>query len=113
MPENNEGMDLKTFVSTTMLEIVEGVEIAMKEAPAISKTAVISPGKKSDKRGRRQDVAFEVALTTQESAAKEGKLSLKVFGAGVGVGGDTSTENSTVSRVSFTVPIWMPYVEIE
>lgn len=113
MTETNDGMDLKTFVSTTILEIVGGVEIAMDKVHSVSNTAVIAPKKKQEERGRRQDVTFEVALTVQESSANKGNMSLKVLGAGIGGGKEISTENSTVSRVSFVVPIWMPYEEIE
>ena len=60
-----------------------------------------------------QKVEFDVALTVSNTADASGKAGIKVFSVELGGGGSIAHEQSTVSRVKFTVPIVPPAQSME
>jgi len=108
-------MELKEFIKTTLVDIVEGIELAQNELK--SKNCVINPAERKDTRKRKatgsadayigdtKEVEFEVALSQIDSA--EGKFGLGVWFANIGAGGQTKTDeqNSSVTNIKFSVPI--------
>jgi hypothetical protein len=110
-------MELKEFISNTLIQIVDGVKEAKEKCevgnninPKISRI-----GGDISKRSTRTDdfkvvqhVSFDVALTVEETeGSKEG---VGVFIAAIGLGKENaeSTQSSSVSRIKFEVPITLP-----
>jgi len=106
-------VNVREFVSETLGQIFQGV----RDAGAVAKEtggAVISveynkEGDRSKSRDGRPviDVAFDVALTVETTGG--GKGNITVFGVGVEAG--AGRQDTTVSRVQFSVPIVMPASE--
>ncbi|MBU0719056.1 MAG: hypothetical protein KJ749_12465 [Planctomycetes bacterium] len=116
-------MDLQEFVSTSLRQIVDGVNEAKEYAAKLGASVNASgdiinvPGITGRTLFRKtrdnnyqfaQDVGFDVALTTIEEQQKGGGAKLSVLS--LSLGGDASSErtNSSVSRVKFTVPVFLP-----
>lgn len=116
-------MDLKEFVAESLRQIMDGVTEAKTHGSKIG--AIVNPhgsiGKfvnlpqgalyRVDKAKGCQyahDISFDVAVTTiEESHTKGGaKLAVAVFSASGGKQSDLT--NSCVSRVQFTVPVFLP-----
>jgi len=87
-------MELKEFISQTLVEIVEGVQ----DAKDTAKHGTIMPQSRA---GTAQQVHFDVAVTTTSSTTGGGKVS--VMGIGGEIGGQS--EHQAVSRIKFDVPI--------
>ena len=51
-----------------------------------------------------QPVEFDVAITVSDKASGGGKAGLKIFSVELGANGAKEKENSTVSRIKFTIP---------
>jgi len=115
-------MELKDFISETLIHIVDGVKEAQKHAK--ENDAKINPinlqlqksGNKpiySDGRGINfaQVIDFDVALTVTDE--KKGKSGVGVFVGPIGIGGQIQSDkiNSSISRISFSVPVFLPQQE--
>lgn len=118
-------MDLQTFVSETLVQIVAGVKEAQSKIAELGTNASVNPGwvyeTQRKKNGQASPVEFDVALTviqqSSDSSAERtgGKLKggvLSVFSAEVGTEfGDArsgSEKSETVSRVKFSVSLAQP-----
>lgn len=113
-------MDLRTFISTALADIVGGIEDAQKETE--DSDAVIVPGLSGSAARTYQGhrglltaeshpttvVEFDVAVTaTEGSSGKLGggaKLQILWFGADA----EEKAEHSNVSRISFAIPVRLP-----
>jgi hypothetical protein len=107
-------MDLRDFVTESLLHIQEGVQNAIKRRHADS-TAVgaINPvwGDRPDRNWAdyTQGVEFDVAVTVGDKTSGEGKGAIKIFSVGeVGAGMSKVADHTTVSRIKFSVPIVPP-----
>lgn len=104
-------MELKTFVKTALLDIIEAVQDAQTETPA---GAIVPEGInrsfKSVEHGvsELQAVDFEVSVTAGEAKGSEGKLGVVTAIVGAGVAGKSSTESSNCSRLKFRIPVQLP-----
>lgn len=116
-------MDLKEFVAESLRQIVDGVAEAKSHGSEVGAEVnpIGNPGnydrlpegvliRKLDGVGTQyaQNVSFDIAVTTiEESQSKGGaRLAVAVFS----LGGDkqSNSTNSSVSRVQFTVPVFLP-----
>ncbi len=115
-------MDLKEFVAESLRQIMDGVAEARTHGLKIG--AEVNPfgdigsytrlpegvlfRRKDDKEQYAQNVSFDVAVTaTEESHTKGGAtLAVAVFSAGGAKQSDQT--NSSISRVQFTVPVFLP-----
>lgn len=109
-------MDLREFVKETLVQIAMGVQDAITEHQSIEgAVGSINPVWGSDASAisaeHAQKVEFDVAVTVTDKAGGTGKAGLKVFSLELGIDGSKLVEQSTVSRVKFTVPI-VPAVQI-
>lgn len=111
-------LQLDDFVAETLSQIVSGVRKAREEtglrgigvrpssAPAVNASnpdVVLTEG-----RAAAQSVRFDVALTVAEntgSSAKIGVVSGLINGGGTM---DGQSQNSSVSRVQFAIPVLLP-----
>lgn len=112
-------MDLKEFVSATLQQIMNGVQDAQDN---VASDGEINPSVymqrrtggsghgivESDSGKWVHMVHFDVAVTVAESAGVTGGAGLMVGLVGLGSRGETATEQSSVSRIKFEVPIAYP-----
>lgn len=115
-------MNLEKFVSSALVQIVNGVAKAQQELRDTG--AVINPGLSSvhpsgelpvieGESGLRhyvRHVSFDVAVTAGDEQSAGAGAGITVFGARLGGEGRVSYENSTVSRVQFVIPLALPMV---
>ena len=106
-------MDLKEFVATTLVQIIEGVADAQKVAEEMG--AVINPRARatasSVTTGQGQAihlVEFDVALTSIEGRTTSGGGGITVAFVRAGGEKETSATEASVSRVKFSVPVALP-----
>jgi len=118
-------MDLKEFVSETLLSIIAGVTEAQEKAKELG--AHVNPGgltrntkNLSDNsvwdnttNNYAQPVSFDVAVTAEDS--KKGGAKVKVLSGILGgdIGGEKGNKNVVASRVQFVVPVLLPAHEIK
>ena len=102
-------MELKEFIAESLKQIVDGVWDAQDYAAGL-----VAPYKINEETGKPYDesqsqlIAFDIAVTVGEASGKEGKAGISI--SPLNIGGKVSTEqnSSTVSRLSFKVPIIYP-----
>ncbi len=111
-------MDLKEFVSETIVQIVSGVVDAQEQTKAIG--GRVSPrltggethGSKHGflpaEGGATQIVQFDVALTAKEGTGTKGGIGIVTGLVSLGSAGQSHEENASVSRVKFSVPLSLP-----
>jgi hypothetical protein len=107
-------MELKEFIQKSLTEIIDGVieaQIYAKEKGAKINPSNIVPGTAKYLDGDGfigQDIEFDVAVIVNEST--EGKISAGINVWGIGAGGQKSKEqeNSTNSRLKFSIPLFLP-----
>jgi hypothetical protein len=107
-------MELKEFIQKSIIEIIDGVTGAQNYAK--DKGARVNPvniasgnTKVWDSNGLiGQSVEFDVAVIVNESS--EGKINAGINVWGIGAGGQQSNgqENSTTSRIKFSIPLFSP-----
>jgi len=111
-------MELKQFVSETLKEIIEGVTNAQEE---VTKGAV-NPKIWMSQRGEANKmkilesnagewihmVDFDVAVTVVEGTESKGGIGLVVGPVALGSKGQSNSENSSISRIKFQVPVAYP-----
>ncbi|HEB93978.1 MAG TPA: hypothetical protein ENI94_11050 [Gammaproteobacteria bacterium] len=113
-------MDLKEFVTETLVSIVEGVKAAQERVN--NNDAFVNPGglmrnTKSvddnaiwDNRTNNyaRYVTFDVAVTAEDSSSGGAKIKVLPGILGGDVGGEKGNKNTIASRVQFTVPVLLP-----
>lgn len=111
-------MDLREFVTETLVQIVEGVRDAHAQArergaqvnPHLSTSAelavkhgiLIADGQAA------QLVQFGVALTAKEGTGTKGGIGVVAGVFNLGTTGQSQAETSSLSRVKFSVPLVLP-----
>lgn len=110
-------MDLKEFTKQAILQLVNGVNEANQELERLG-ASIPTYNVKNSKRyiqtseGYRDvvDLDFDVAITASEVSGKEGGGGLKVASLNLGGKVESKTENQTISRVKFSLPLVLPIV---
>lgn len=106
-------MELREFITQTLVEIQQGVQDAISQQDAIEgNNGLINPvfsmyglpGKE-----QVQKVEFDVAVTATDKASGGGKAGIKVFSVEFGGEGSKGSEHSVASRVKFTIPLVPPF----
>lgn len=97
-------MELKDFITKTLLDISDGVKDAQKESDG---SVVINPGRGTSRSDNRevQYVDFDIALSEIKDVGKSGKIGVdvRVFEGDGEIRETASAGQST--RVRFRVPI--------
>lgn len=112
-------MDIQEFVSTVLIDIVRGLNIAGEELSKSDSGAVLNPmlsqegwaeTRKGHQGSRRiQQVEMSIAVTVSDSSGEGGKVGISVAGFSAELNSaKSSTSNSSISTVKFTVPIAFP-----
>lgn len=116
-------MELKSFVKETLIQIVQGVKEAQDQS--IDFGAIINPkGFFTEKETIKwlperinsgnwregQVVDFDVSIAISETDEARGGLGIQVASAviGIGVSGKSEEQNSTISRLKFSIPLFLP-----
>lgn len=113
-------MDLKEFLSETLVQMVEGIEDAQRRTvdkkdvrvnPTIAlpsselvKHAIVN----SSGRHAAQVVQFDIAITATEGTGTKGGVGVVAGVFNLGSSGQSHAENATVSRIKFTIPVVLP-----
>lgn len=101
-------MELREFVKEALTEILSGVRDAQDELnQQQGPRGVINPtwNDQEDLAEHVQVVKFDVAVTASDQATKGGKAGIKVWAIEAGGKVEEQTQNKTMSRISFTIPI--------
>lgn len=109
-------MELKDFVAATLINIVEGIQLAQERFKGTP--AVVNPELRSS-HGREgsfhpgtgtfvQEVEFDVAVTTTETTGTKGSIGVFAGAIGVGSQGQSDAGKTQLSRIKFTIPILLP-----
>lgn len=110
-------MDLKDFVSQTLVQIVEGVVSASARVSELG--GAVSPdynaktegalGRSRDGKSRPvQAVEFDVAVVAGTESSMEAGGGLKISVISVGAKGSGTDREQTTSRIQFVVPLQLP-----
>lgn len=107
-------MELKDFISQTLVEIQAGVQEAINKTIGGQTKGAINPVWERDgiRRHDIQKVDFDIAVTISEKSAGEAEGGIKVVALKIGGGLSESTETSNVSRIQFSIPIIPPVTNI-
>ena len=107
-------MELKEFISATLVEIVEAVYLA--NTKLTNRDAVVSPSIRFGD-GIPNDcgafpfverVEFNVALTVSDQKSSGVGAGINVLGASIGGSGKDITESQSINKIKFSVPIIFP-----
>ena len=111
-------MNLRDFISETISQIAEGVKDAQGQHvahgarvnPRLTTSAdlAIKHGLIFSSGSAAQLVQFDVALTTIEGTGTKGGIGVFAGVVSLGSAGQSKTENSSISRVQFVVPLVLP-----
>lgn len=107
-------MELKEFIKTALIEIVEGVseasQVAGKHGAAVGSTKLYGYLKEAkvvtDEEGTPvSQVDFDIALTEAKKSNTNGGIGVNLGGIKLGTDGASHAENESSSRIKFSVPI--------
>lgn len=111
-------MELKDFVSQSILQIVDGIKLAQEE----NKTdARINPsglrlGSKVEQENLYDfehntlltKVEFDILVSAEESKGTKGGISILVGTVSLGTQGQSGKKDQSVNRLKFSVPVSLP-----
>lgn len=104
-------IELHTFIKQALLDIVNGISDAQKEA---GQGVFVPAGIGSDYECIRlgvthlQSVEFSISVTADSSTGKSAKIGVLGGIVGGALSAGDSAANSQVSRISFKVPVQLP-----
>ena len=113
-------MELREFVSQALANVVQGVSDAQsalgKNGKYINPELSTAQGSLEDQ-GRLvsiqgqlvQTVEFDVAVTVTSGTGTKGGIGVVAGVFALGSQGQSTSENTAVSRLKFTVPVTLPY----
>jgi hypothetical protein len=116
-------MDLETFVSESLQQIIRGVRGAQDHFAKNPIDAKINPrgitALERSEEGVKQphdlhtklpihQVEFDVAVTVSASSEGKGGVGIRVMGIAIGGEKASTTESSLVSRLKFSIPVVWP-----
>jgi len=116
------GMDLKTFVADTIVQIIEGVKAAQERTKgtggyvnppiaSMSANEMMKQGLFVAAGGYAQLMKFDVAINATEGTQTGGKVGVVVGVLSLGAGGQSNAESVASSRVQFCIPLSLPVAQ--
>ena len=121
-------MELKDFISTTLVQIVKGVEEASEDL--LDSDAIVNPINVNPDRTENiliygyynpdaqiysrpvQKIEFDIAVIVEQGKETKGSFGIQVGSIGIGTQGRSESGNSSVSRIQFTIPMLLPSGEL-
>jgi hypothetical protein len=108
-------MKVSEFISDALIEVCRGVDDAIKRRDSEGLTARISPifldpaDQSVDWTKMIEKVEFDIAVTQAESRQVDGHGGLEVVAAlKIGADGTRKSEQSSVNRIRFSIPVLYP-----
>jgi hypothetical protein len=112
-------MELKEFVTETIVQITQGVKDAQEQIKDTG--ALINPMTWDSNGGilsgirngcrNTQNIKMDIAVTVMENSGKKAGIGIVASVFKVGASNEESDSNSTTSRIEFNVPISLPVME--
>lgn len=113
-------MDLKQFVSQVLADVVQGVADAQanlgEQARFVNPQLSTGQGALHQQKFQVsingelvQQVEFDVAVTAKDGTGTKGGIGVVTGIFAMGSQGQSTSENSHVSRIKFSVPVTLPY----
>jgi hypothetical protein len=95
-------MDIKTFVSESLTQILEGVEVAQEKN---IKSAVNPAFGSAHTKEKLTEIEFDIAVTIESGTETKGGIA--VFGGAINLGsqGKSNKTDATINRIKFSVPV--------
>jgi len=112
-----EGIELKDFISQSLIQIIDGVRVAQQHASDHKAKVVpqLQPGSGPSDALRThpdsrplQNIDFDVAVQASTKDQAEGQIGILIATLGIGVKGSEETETSAISRIKFSIPLELP-----
>lgn len=97
-------MELKNFISKTLIEIIDGIKDA--QSHAIENQAVIAPQVVVTR--KVNTIKFNVAVTTVDGSNAEGGAGIFVGPITIGGRVETGQSSEATSRIEFEIPMYYP-----
>jgi Trypsin-co-occurring domain 2 len=98
MTDQANSDELAAFVTSTLHAVAAGIGAAQD-------TLIRSPhGTGVSGFGSPKEIEFDIAVTVRTTGAAGGGFKVSVLGIGANANGETANENSSVSRIKFSVP---------
>lgn len=119
-------LELQTFVTSTLVQIAKGIRDAQDQLKDTG--TLVNPGLRGMFAGAKitapvvyisgvqvhiEDVSFDIAVTASDEQSAAVGAGIKVLGVRLGADGKSGSENSTASRVQFSVPIILPFATVQ
>lgn len=109
-------MELKEFVTTTLVQITEGVKDAqeqLKDSGVLinpRSAATVNAVSDTDTRNLRmiQSVKMDIAITVSENVKGKAGIGIAASVFKVGASNEEGSSNSHTSRIEFDIPISFP-----
>ena len=98
-------MDLKTFVSESLNQIIQGIEAAQSS----NKASQVNPSDVSNYAQKVVEIAFDVAVTVEKGSGTQGGISVLTGILGLGASGESKQSDLTTHRLRFAVPVRFPF----
>jgi hypothetical protein len=98
--------DLKTFVSETIQQVVEGVKEAglyLKENINYEKDGYVQVGD-----GTMSKIEFDISVTSTETSKTEGRAGVMIKVVDFGVKGSDNKEAISMNKIRFAVSVGLP-----
>jgi hypothetical protein len=115
-----DNMELKDFVSETLVQVMQGVKMAQDKAAEFGGT--VNPkgfvnSEKSTPRNPVNDlvaqlISFDIVVSTHDADKAKGGVGVFVGEVGIGVRGEAESQSTAVNKIQFSVPIYLPTQEI-
>lgn len=99
-------MDLKDFISETLIAVIEGIQVANKKINREGNYPILyQPGKhSSDNFNTTEKIGFEVFLQVEDQTDKKGGGQVNVVGIKIGGEGKASQSELHSHKITFSVP---------
>ncbi len=94
-------MDLKTFVSESLSQIIQGIEAAQSS----NENAQVNPADVVGYQQKVVQIEFDVAVTVEKVAEAKGGITVFSLGAS----GESKKSDSTTHHLRFSVPVRLPF----
>jgi hypothetical protein len=110
-------MDLKSFISETLVAIAEGVALARGRAPVSAECREGEAGMPgavdpAAPKTRVTQVEFDIALTVSEETDRTGNrkagFGIKLVEGSIGSASGSRKRDESISRIAFAVPLALP-----
>ena len=111
-------MELQEFVEQSLVQIATGVKNAQDKLNCKDFKTFINPSDIVENpvygyriENKPQDIEFDVAVTISEEKTTKGGIMVAAGILGLGSGGQSRTENESISRIKFKIPILFPGID--